>query len=675
MRKKAARFGCRQRIIPKQLDRENSHAINMSAPLDPAPIDAELVDDEAPVVAELVGPPPVNPTRRSSGDSPDRTSSWKSRIAAAAKLVLVGFLLLSTFAFLTTGMSEVKREAGSQPTRSSTPGVVPAAVLTEIANPYSETIREQWQQQIDDAELIAAPPADWLTVCRRLSLGLVGSGLSLEEIRSLESLPEHERVARHRDALLNDPRFHDYWAERFTRFYVGADDGPFLVYRRRRFRTWLSDELAANTRYDVLVRKLITAKGVWTDRPEVNFYTVTFDSGGGQPDPIRMAARTCRAFLGIRIDCLQCHNDFLGNVSMGDPLWMDGNGEFREGTQQDFHALAAFFTAVDSEGLQGLQNRRANYKYQYLDADSEQAVAPEVPFRRDLLTPRVEPAAVTLTSAQTPSSDTEVLNEQLTEAPFVNERQRLAQWITHPENVQFARATVTRVWALLLGAPPADAVDDLPLDSEPSPLMMTLSQAFIESGFDMRFLIRLITDSPAFQVDSRSPSGDESFEITARHERAMAAFPIVRLRAEQVAGAAIQAGRVKTLDRETSLLLQLQQFGDRNDFLRRYGDLGEDEFENETITITQRLTMLNGKLTSEVASWNPVLNTSAHVGLFAQNDERVVEALYLANLNRYPTDAEREHFARRLGEADSRQDAIVDIVWVLLNSSEFAWNH
>ncbi len=682
MRKIATRFRYHQRIIPKQLDRENSLAINMSPPFDPAPIDAEPVDDKGPVVAELVGPPPISTDLGSPPESTDRTRPWKSRFVTVAKFILMGFLLLSTFAFLTTGMSEAHRETASQVTPTLTRQAEPAAAATEIANPYSETIREQWQLQIKNAGLTAAPPADWLTVCRRLSLAMVGSGLSLEEIRSLESLPENQRVARHRDALLNDPRFHDYWAERFTRFYVGADDGPFLVYRRRRFRTWLSDEFAANTRYDALVRKLITAKGVWTDRPEVNFYTVTFDSGDGQPDPIRMAARTCRAFLGIRIDCLQCHNDFLGNVSMGDPLWMDGTGEFREGTQQDFHALAAFFTAVDSEGLQGLQNRNADYQYQYLNADSEQPVAPEVPFRRDLLTPRAEPAAVTLTSietpaidSETPSTDSEPLKEQATAVPFVNERQRLADWITHPENVQFARATVTRVWALLVGTPPADAVDDLPLDSEPSPLMMTLSRAFIESGFDLRYLIRLITDSPAFQVDSRSPSGDESFEITVRHERAMAAFPVVRLRAEQVAGAAIQAGRVKTLDRETSLLLQLQQFGDRNDFLRRYGDLGEDEFENETITITQRLTMLNGKLTSEVANWNPVLNTSAHVGMFAENDEGVVEALYLANLNRYPTDAEREHFTRRLAEADSRQNAIVDIVWVLLNSSEFAWNH
>ncbi len=583
----------------------------------------------------------------------------RSAMATVGKLALTAFLMLGTFAFLTSGMSPeaIMREDPASPSKNSGTVLSPSAASANLHHPATgkngrdenavhAKIVSLWEDQISSAGVSAAPPADWLTVCRRLSLSLVGSGMSLEEIRALEGYPETQRVQRYREVLLADPRFHDYWAERFTRFYVGADEGPFLVYRRRRFRTWLSGEIANQTPYDVLVRQLITAEGLWTDRPEVNFYTVTFDSGNGQPDPIRMAARTCRAFLGMRIDCMQCHDDFLGNVSLGDPQWMDGDGDFRGGTQRDFHSLAAFFTAAKSRGLQGIQNATAKYRYQYLDETEEQTVIPSVPYRSDLLPPE-----------------------------GANDRKRLAAWITHPDNTQFSRAFVVRAWTLLFGGPPSAAVDDLPLDEEPSPIIMAFSQAFIESGYNIRELIRLITDSPAFRVDSQSPPGDDAFEITVRHERAMAAFPITRLRAEQVAGAIIQAGRIKTLDRESALILQLQQFGDRNDFLTRYGDLGEDEFENETTTIPQRLVLLNGKLTSEVSQWNPVLNTSAHVGMFASNNSAVIESLYLANLNRYPTDFENEHFSKRVAEAENRQNAIVDIVWVLLNSSEMAWNH
>lgn len=577
------------------------------------------------------------------GPPTSQVARTRSLVLTVVKMAFIAFLMLSTFAFLTSGMSP---DVPKRMTPDESVGAnVQTTAVSMMPSIDQATIRSQWEAQIASSGLSAAAPADWLTVCRRLSLALVGSGMSLEEIRTLERVDESQRIERHRESLLADPRFHDYWAERFTRFYVGADEGPFLVYRRRRFRTWLSDRIAAQMPYDQLVRRLITAEGLWTDRPEVNFYTVTFDSGDGQPDPIRMAARTCRAFLGMRIDCMQCHDDFLGNVSMGDPEWMGGDGEFREGTQQDFHALAAFFTAAKSRGLQGIHKGQADYHYQYLNETEEHAVAPEVPFRGDLLPPKG------------------------------GDRERLAAWITHPENVQFSRAFVIRAWTLLFGGPPSTSVDDLPLDEHPSPIIMTLSHAFTESGYDIRNLIRLITDSPAFRIDSQSPPGDAAFEITARHERAMAAFPLTRLRAEQVAGAVIQAARVKTLNQQSALLLQLQQYGSHTDFLKRYGDLGEDEFKNETATIPQRLVLLNGKLTSETSSWNPVLNTSAHVGMFAAGNEGIVESLYLANLNRYPTANEREHFVQRIADAKDREDAIVDIVWVLLNSSEMAWNH
>lgn len=600
----------------------------------------------------------AGPAKTLLSDEPPRIRRWLIR---GGRMALLAFMVLSTFAVLTAGMSEPQRKRSrnlaapvsipSVQSESDSTSPSPAIVAGHGYDReyWNRVLEEAWRERIEGSSLTHAPMADWLTVSRRLSLAMVGSGLSLEEIRELQQISEQERFQRHRDKLLQDARFHDYWAERLTRYLVGADDGPFLVYRRRRFRTWLSEQLAENVRYDQLVRKLITAEGLFTDRPEVNFHTVTFDSGDGSPDPVRMAARMSRAFLGVRIDCLQCHDDFLGNVSMGDPVWMsdlEANGEtgdFREGTQQDFHGLAAFFTAADTEGLQGLKDKPADYNYQFLDADEEVEVLPQVPFRRDLLPPMKYKK---------------------------DSRQRLAHWLTHTENTQFARATVNRVWTLLFGGPAGEGVDDLPLDQTPTPLMMSLTRAFIESGYDTRELIRLITDLPAFHVDSQA-----DFEITRGHERALAAFPVVRLRAEQVAGAITQAGRVKTIDRDSAFIVQLQRFGETNDFLKRYGDLGEDEFNQDSVTITQRLVMLNGKLTRETASWNPVLNATAHVGMFASNDNKAVETLYLTCLNRFPTAKETEHFVRRIGEADTRKQGFVDIVWVLFNSSEFAWNH
>jgi hypothetical protein len=558
---------------------------------------------------------------------------FKTFAAAAVRWSWFGLLVLLAFAYLVAGLSDPpRRQAGPS-------DVVAASSVGDSSNGPSlpQTIAQvdaSWSQALRANGLQSAQPADWLSICRRMSLALVGNGLSLEEIRQLERLHESEREQAHLRNLLSDPRFHHYWAERWTRYLVGTDGGEFIVYRRRRFRIWLSEVLAANRPYDQIVRDLITAEGLWTDKPEVNFLTATFDSNDGKADPVRLAARTSRAFLGLRIDCLQCHNDFLGNVNLGDA------DDLREGQQSDFHQLAAFYTSAKTNGLQGVKSGEVEYNYKYLDADEEVAVEPGVPFRPDLLPAQGDP------------------------------RQRLAAWVTHPENHQAARAAVSHVWALMFGKPIGESVDNLPLDEPIHPMLTILADDFVKHGFDLRRLISVIAGSAPFRVDSRA-----DFEITPRHERYLAVFPLVRLRPEQVAGSIIQAARVKKTDRESSVFLQLQTLAGTNDFVKQYGDMGEDEFTTDSVTITQRLLMMNGKLTREIVDSNPVLNASAHIEMFAADDPAAIEIAYLCALNRYPSETESCHFIERLSGATNRGEAIEDLIWVLLNSSELAWNH
>jgi hypothetical protein len=379
---------------------------------------------------------------------------------------------------------------------------------------------------------------------------------------------------------------------------------------------------------------MITSRGLWTDKPEVNFITATFDSNDSQPDPIRLAARTSRVFLGLRIDCLQCHNDFLGNVSLGE------QGHRREGLQSDFHCLAAFYTAAENNGLQGVRNRKVNYKYKYLDATEETDVKESVPYGQEWLPEEGDP------------------------------RERLATWTTDPRNRQFARSAVSHIWTLMFGRCYGDSMDNLPLDQELHPVMEVFVEDFIEHHYDIRRLIRLIAFSDPFTADSRA-----DFEITARHEEAGAAFPLVRLRGEQVAGAILQACRVKTLDRDSSLLLQLAAASDGNEFVKRYGDRGEEELGTDIGTMTQRLIMMNGKLSKESMQENPILNATSHLNMFCADERDIVSNAYLCVLNRQPTTSELQHFASKLEKSKSRIEHVEDLMWVLVNSSEFSWNH
>ena len=481
-----------------------------------------------------------------------------------------------------------------------------------------------------------APAANELTVARRLSLALMGTIPSLEEIRAIEALPaEHQRewwLSR----ILEDRRFADYTAERFARAFVGTQDGPFLVFRRRRFASWLSDQLHENRPYDELVRELVSGAGLWTDSPAVNFVTVTLDENDdGRPDPIRLAARTSRAFLGMRIDCLQCHDDNLGTIELG------AEDDLRGGLQSDFHQLAAFYSEAKSS-LLGVRDEPQEYQYQYLDANEEQLVPPVPPFHNELLT------------------------------DVGSRRERLADWLTHQENKPFGRAIVNRVWALLFGKPLVEPIDDIPLGTELPASLDILAEDFVTHGYDLRRLIRLIAATNVFGRESRA-----EVVVTPEFERNWAVFPLTRLRPEQMAGAAIQAASVKTIDADSHIIFRLQRFGEESEFIKRYGDTGEDEFDSRAGTIAQRLLVMNGKLVKERTEENLVGNASTRIAALAPSDEQAVELAYLAVLTREPSQQERSHFAAALAQSkgNRRSEKMEDLYWVLVNSTEFSWNH
>lgn len=518
----------------------------------------------------------------------------------------------------------------------------------EVSNRFEPDVLEvaaqvdrQFDRRAGELGLQSAPAAPWNLVARRLSLALVGNSLSLEEYRTLESIEESQRVAWWTEYLLRERRSADQLAERWARATVGTSNGPFLIYRRRKYQQWLADQFQQNIPYDQIVRKLITAEGSWTDTPEVNFLTATMDEGGnGRPDPIRLAGRTARAFLATRIDCLQCHEDYLGNVRF--PAAEQESP--RSGEQSDFHELAAFFANVRMENpFRGLRNNQDEYRYRFLNATEEQVVPPDVPFDRD----------------RCPEKG--------------RDRHALANWITHPENRAFARATVNRVWAILLGKPLVRPIDDIPLQGPYPPGLETLAEDFTRHGYNLHRLIRVIVATQVFQRDSRL----ESEEATASHEEAWAVFPMTQLRPEQMAASIHQACRLKAIDASASIFSQLEMYGGVLDFTKAYGDRGDEEFEEEAVTVPQRLLMMNGSFLSERINHNPIMNASTRIANLGMTDSSAIESAYLATLNRLPEPEEIELFRSRLQSltGGERSNALGSLYWVLLNSTEFQWNH
>jgi len=485
-----------------------------------------------------------------------------------------------------------------------------------------------FQQRWADDGLKVAEPASDLQIARRISLGLMGTVPSLEEIRQFESLPPEERLPWWIEHILQDGRYHDYFAERLARSYVGTEDGPFLLYRRRRFTTWLANEVAQNRPYDGTVRELIAGRGIWTDNPATNFVSVTSQPEmDNKPDPVRLAGRVTRAFLGLRIDCAQCHNH-----------------PFASWKQDDFESLSAFFGQTHL-GFAGIQDGPGEYQVDDKKREVMRTVAPKVPFSEELM----------------PKDGTR--------------REQLAKWVTHPKNPYFARATVNRVWAFLTGQPLQSPIDNLEPEGASGgdalhPAIDILAADFAAHGYDLRRLIRIIASTQVFQLDSAS-----EHEVTDAEEKAWAIFPLTRLRPEQVAGGLLQASSIRTIDADTHILWRTIRASNQNDFVKRYGDSGEDEFDGRGGTIPQRLLLMNGELIRDKIKESP-FNASSRIAIQAPNETKTLEVAYLGVLTRRPTPAERTHFEQFLADKSlPKSQRMEDLFWSLLNSTEFSWNH
>lgn len=525
------------------------------------------------------------------------------------------------------------------------------ATVLEAAGKIDREFRADWDQQ----GLRPAPEAPWHTIARRISLGMVGNGLSLEEYRSLEKIPEDQRVGWWTEYLLKDRRWADQFAERFARATVGTSEGPFLIFRRRKYVDWLADRFEENMPYDQIASRILSARGSWTDSPEVNFLTATMDENNdNKPDAVRLAGRTSRAFLAMRIDCLQCHNDYLGNVQFpteSEAQSSDPKESLRTGQQTDFHQLAAYFGSLKMDNpFSGLKEEQGQvYRTKYLNSQEETDVVASVPFEPEWF------------------------------GGQQSNRQGLAAWVTRPGNRAFARATVNRVWAILAGKPLVQPIDDIPAQGPYPPGLEALADDFIEHGYDLKRLVRVIIATGVYRIDSQWSQGDSSQteQIDETYEKAWAVFPMSQLRPEQMAAAVHQACRLKTIDASSSILSQLELYGGVNDFTKAYGSRGEDEFFEQSVTIPQRLLMMNGQFLSERIDNNPIMNAATRIAGLARDDQTAVTTAFLSTLNRPATAQELEVFTQRLEgkRREARSRELGNLFWVLLNSSEFQWNH
>ena len=487
-----------------------------------------------------------------------------------------------------------------------------------------------FMQEWRDAGLEPAALADELTVLRRLSLVLHGTIPSLEEIRLFESDLGADRLQRWTARSLADRRFADYFARRLSRIFVGTDEGQLVVFRRDRFWAWLSDQLHANRRYDAIVSDMIAGRGLWTDNPQVNFVAAAVNDN--VIDHNKLAGRTARAFLGQRIDCAQCHNH-----------------PFADWKQDQFAGLAACFGNVSISPVGIEDNQKEAYRVTDRMTLEENEVHPQVPFHPEWM----------------PDEG--------------NTRQRLAAWVTHRENRRFDRAVVNRVWGLMFGKAWIEPVDDIPSPDDsgvnPKDLLDVLAADFRSHDCDLKRLISTVAATRVFRQSSQHPLFEGDVQ-TSDVERVWAAFPVTRLRPEQVIGSMLQASSIKTLDQNSHWTTRAVRFFKELDFVKEYGDLGEDELTERAGTIPQALLRMNSEFSAEWTK-GTIFSAAGRIAGMSVNDDACLDSCFLVCLTRHPTAEERSLLVKQLEglKGNKRTDVVEDLFWSLFNSPEFCWEY
>jgi hypothetical protein len=463
-----------------------------------------------------------------------------------------------------------------------------------------------------------AAPADDAEFFRRLSLDLNGRIPSVAQLTDFldDDRPDRRRlwidelITGRENAALYANHFANVWRRRLLAQTPPQPAGVVVP-----LEGWLRKQ--ANTPYDRFVR------GVLTDPEAAGFFQASDSKAEA------LAGRTTRLFLGVRLECAECHDDRSGAG------W----------TRRQFWEFAAFFA--------GLRN-------------------PERP----------ADAGLALRPAEQPAGPARIrLGETKTwvEARFLNggrpdwkravaPRALLAEWITAADNPWFARAAVNRVWQYFFGVGLVEPVDGFGVDDNPPShpeLLDELAYQFAAHDFDVPYLVRAITGSRTYQRTSRLTHAGQ------KDPRLFARAAVRGLSAEQLLDSVLTATGCSPVAAPPAA-----PFGGdtpREEFLATFADPAGEPSEARA-SVRQALAMMNGKFIDEVTSPKKSATLAAVVGSRTRPAARQVEELYLALLSRRPRPDELARLVR-YAEAGDRPRALRDILWALLNSTEFILNH
>ncbi|MBA2113058.1 DUF1549 and DUF1553 domain-containing protein [Bremerella alba] len=472
------------------------------------------------------------------------------------------------------------------------------------------------QAKLDREKLSPAPLATDGEFIRRAYLDLVGNIPTVAQTRAYLDNDAPDKRQQLIAQLLKSPAHPTHLANTWRSLVLEPSDEPQRLQNERGLQVWLRGKFSQNVRYDRLVEEFLTATQ-GSDGPGY-FYAVQ------DLKPEMLASETSRIFLGLQLECAQCHDH-----------------PFDRWKQHDFWALAAFFAQLERPDN---VNNVGLGRFDIVDRNVGEVTIPE--------TDEVVPPAF-------PGSDANYASFGGTR------RQQLAIWMVSRDNPFMPRRAVNWAWAHMMGrgiVHPADDMSPQNLPSHPE-LLEELTDYFIQSGFDLRLLLQTIAITDTYARSSEAVSDSEAPpELFAR-------MAVKSLTPEQLFDALIKVGLLK------SDVAQMSMDVNRDQFVARLRTASKDRTFFDT-GMPQALAVMNGPPVSTATSPETSGLLKALSAPFLSDQQRL-NVLFLAAYSRPPHADELKRYKQFLQQAppDQQSAALGDVLWVLANSAEFMLNH
>ncbi len=458
---------------------------------------------------------------------------------------------------------------------------------------------------------------------RRATIDIIGQLPTVADFEQFCSDSAPDKRERLVDELLSRKEFVELWVMKFAELLQIRSTREVSYKATLLYFKWLEEKLASNVPMNEIVRELLGATGGTFKNPATNYYQI-------ERDTLKVAENVAQVFLGMRVQCAQCHNH-----------------PFDRWTQNDYYGFVAFFGQI---GRKKGEDPRETIVYNRGRGEVKHPVT-----KRDM-PPKFLGGAVPNVRGK-------------------DRRQILADWITASENPFFAKNLANVVWAHFFGRGIVEQVDDVRVSNPPSnpELLGALSSRFTEYRYDFKKLVRDICVSRTYQLATRAN------DTNRLDRRDFSKQSIRRIRAEVLLDCVTQVTDTQNKFPGLPLGARAVQIADgrtSNYFLTTFGRATREtvcscEVKMEP-NLSQALHLLNGETVDRKIREGKLIPTRLAEGKSARD---IVSEIYVRCFAREPDDADWAKLDPALTGTDNTQEVLEDIFWAVLNSKEFIFNH